>query len=189
MTGSTTGSTPGHKDVLDVGQSCTRRAASTRQTTYDVDPHARRPFGRRRPVSTANSSGRRTRRTATLRADEPSDTANRQTDETDETDETERMAKLEASPSKTDMTIRTRPRVRIGTRSRVTRRQHSRLQVGVRRGATNTAPLTHMPSRPDWKRPAWLFSARANVSNQSAISAKPSSRAVFAKPGYISVYS
>jgi hypothetical protein len=37
--------------------------------------------------------------------------------------------------------------------------------------------------------PAWLFSARASVSSHSAISSKPSSRAVFEKPGYISVYS
>ena len=44
-------------------------------------------------------------------------------------------------------------------------------------------------SRPSPKRPAWLFSARASVSSHSAISAKPSSRAVLAKPGYISVYS
>src|SRR5581483_3134868 len=44
-------------------------------------------------------------------------------------------------------------------------------------------------SRPEVKRPAWLFSARASVSSHSAISSKPSSRAVFAKPGYISVYS
>src|SRR5690606_5688688 len=44
-------------------------------------------------------------------------------------------------------------------------------------------------SRPSVKRPAWLFSARASVSSHSAISSKPSSRAVFAKPGYISVYS
>src|ERR1035441_5969292 len=39
------------------------------------------------------------------------------------------------------------------------------------------------------KRFACDFSARASVSNQSATSAKPSSRAVFAKPGYICVYS
>ena len=44
-------------------------------------------------------------------------------------------------------------------------------------------------ARPWLNRPAWLFSARASVSNQSAISSKPSSRAVRAKPGYISVYS
>ena len=44
-------------------------------------------------------------------------------------------------------------------------------------------------SRPCWKRPAWLFSARASVSNHSAISSKPSSRAVLEKPGYIWVYS
>ena len=61
-------------------------------------------------------------------------------------------------------------------------------------------PMQHPPSthyflnqemlfKPSAKRPAWLFSARARVSNQSAISAKPSSRAVFAKPGYIWVYS
>ena len=43
--------------------------------------------------------------------------------------------------------------------------------------------------RPSVKRPAWLFSARASVSSHSATSVKPSSRAVLAKPGYISVYS
>jgi hypothetical protein len=40
-----------------------------------------------------------------------------------------------------------------------------------------------------WKRPAWLFSAFASVSNHSAMSEKPSSRAVFAMPGYIVSYS
>src|SRR5260221_8540449 len=40
-----------------------------------------------------------------------------------------------------------------------------------------------------WKRLAWLLSALARVSNQSAISPKPSSRACFAIPGYMSVYS
>ena len=44
-------------------------------------------------------------------------------------------------------------------------------------------------ARPSVNRPAWLFSARARVSNHSAISSKPSSRAVLAKPGYISEYS
>jgi hypothetical protein len=39
------------------------------------------------------------------------------------------------------------------------------------------------------KRPACDFSAFARVSNQSAISPKPSSRAAFAIPGYMSVYS
>src|SRR5262249_42075740 len=45
------------------------------------------------------------------------------------------------------------------------------------------------PSRPFVKRPAWLRSALARVSNHSAISGKPSSRAVLAMPGYIWVYS
>jgi hypothetical protein len=40
-----------------------------------------------------------------------------------------------------------------------------------------------------WKRPACDFSALARVSNQSAISGKPSSRAAFAIPGYMLVYS
>src|SRR6185312_4392746 len=40
-----------------------------------------------------------------------------------------------------------------------------------------------------WKRPACDFSAFARVSNQSAISSKPSERAVLAMPGYMSVYS
>ena len=40
-----------------------------------------------------------------------------------------------------------------------------------------------------WNFPAWDFSAFAKVSNQSAISSKPSCRAVLAIPGYISVYS
>lgn len=44
-------------------------------------------------------------------------------------------------------------------------------------------------SRPFWKRPACDFSAFASVSNHSAISLKPSSRATLAKPGYISVNS
>ena len=44
-------------------------------------------------------------------------------------------------------------------------------------------------SSPLVKRPACDFSARASVSNHSAISSKPSSRAVLAKPGYIWVYS
>ena len=44
-------------------------------------------------------------------------------------------------------------------------------------------------SRAFWKRPAWVFSARARVANQSAISSKPSSRAVFAQAGYIAVNS
>ena len=44
-------------------------------------------------------------------------------------------------------------------------------------------------SRPFWKRPAWDFSALARVSNQLAISTKPSSRAEAAMPGYMSVYS
>ena len=39
------------------------------------------------------------------------------------------------------------------------------------------------------KRPACDFAALARVSNQSAISVKPSSRAIFAIAGYISVYS
>src|SRR5258705_1383556 len=45
------------------------------------------------------------------------------------------------------------------------------------------------PSSAFWKRLAWLRSALASVSNQSAISVKPSVRACFAMPGYISVYS
>ena len=40
-----------------------------------------------------------------------------------------------------------------------------------------------------WKRPACDFSAFARVSNHSAISSNPSSRAVRAIPGYMSVYS
>ncbi len=40
-----------------------------------------------------------------------------------------------------------------------------------------------------WKRPACDRSALARVSNHSAISSNFSSRAVFAIPGYISVYS
>ena len=44
-------------------------------------------------------------------------------------------------------------------------------------------------SRAFWKRLACERSAFASVSNQSAISSKPSSRADFAIPGYISVYS
>src|SRR6266853_1303173 len=40
-----------------------------------------------------------------------------------------------------------------------------------------------------WKRPACDFPALASVSNQSAISSKPSWRAARAMPGYMSVYS
>jgi hypothetical protein len=40
-----------------------------------------------------------------------------------------------------------------------------------------------------WKRFACERSAFASVSNQSAISSKPSPRAAFAIPGYMSVYS
>ena len=54
---------------------------------------------------------------------------------------------------------------------------------------TRVAAQSLRPSRPFWKRPACERSARARVSNHSAISSKPSSRAVFAKPGYIWVYS
>ena len=46
-----------------------------------------------------------------------------------------------------------------------------------------------MDSKVFWNLPACDFSAFAKVSNQSAISSKPSSLAVFAIPGYISVYS
>src|SRR3546814_17284681 len=48
---------------------------------------------------------------------------------------------------------------------------------------------TSIASKVFWNLPAWLFSAFASVSNQSAISSKPSSRAVRAIPGYMSVYS
>src|SRR5205823_9923889 len=53
------------------------------------------------------------------------------------------------------------------------------------------APLAcaQMLSRAFWKRLACERSALASVSNQSAISPKPSSRAAFAMPGYMSVYS
>ena len=44
-------------------------------------------------------------------------------------------------------------------------------------------------ARPSVNRPAWLFSARASVSSHSATSSKPSSWAVLANPGYISLYS
>jgi hypothetical protein len=44
-------------------------------------------------------------------------------------------------------------------------------------------------SSPFVNRPAWLRSALASVSNHSAISGNPSSRAVRAMPGYICVYS
>src|SRR6185369_4083833 len=44
------------------------------------------------------------------------------------------------------------------------------------------------PSSARWKRSACDFSALARVSNQSAISSKPSSRAVRAILGYMSVY-
>ena len=50
-------------------------------------------------------------------------------------------------------------------------------------------PRHSIASRAFWKRLACERSALAKVSNQSAISSKPSSRAVFAMPGYMSVYS
>src|SRR5262249_4273163 len=59
-----------------------------------------------------------------------------------------------------------------------------------RAGGRPPAPLGQlMVSSAAWKRPAWLFSAPASVSSHSAISSRASSRAVLAKPGYISVYS
>ena len=58
----------------------------------------------------------------------------------------------------------------------------------LRTGAPAAGRQTKSSSR-DWNRPAWDFSAFASVSNQSAISPKPSSRAVLAIPGYMSVYS
>src|SRR5882757_5219349 len=51
------------------------------------------------------------------------------------------------------------------------------------------ARVQSKPSSARWNRPACDFSALARVSNQSAISSKPSSRAVRAMPGYMSVYS
>ena len=62
------------------------------------------------------------------------------------------------------------------------------LVVGTPVGSTR-AYFAFSESRPFWNRPACERSARARVSNHSAISSKPSSRAVFAKPGYICVYS
>src|SRR5574341_549245 len=59
-------------------------------------------------------------------------------------------------------------------------------------GRSLERPLTHQSERLSsafWKRLAWLRSAFASVSNQSAISPKPSSRACLAMPGYMSVYS
>ena len=50
-------------------------------------------------------------------------------------------------------------------------------------------PRQRTESRPWLNRAAWLFSARARVSSHSATSSKPSSRAVRANPGYISLYS
>src|SRR5213079_1171640 len=53
----------------------------------------------------------------------------------------------------------------------------------------STLSAHQMLSRAFWKRLACERSAFASVSNQSAISPKPSSRAAFAMPGYMSVYS
>src|SRR6202007_1816685 len=50
-------------------------------------------------------------------------------------------------------------------------------------------PLDQFSSSAFWKRPACDFPALASVSNQSAISSKPSWRATRAMPGYTSVYS
>src|SRR5688572_13923387 len=54
-----------------------------------------------------------------------------------------------------------------------------------------TFRLGYLPSVSSafWKRFAWERSAFASVSNQSAISSKPSPRAALAMPGYMSVYS
>src|SRR5206468_6066325 len=51
------------------------------------------------------------------------------------------------------------------------------------------ACAAQMASRAFWKRLACERSALARVSNQSAISSKPSWRAALAMPGYMSVYS
>ena len=56
-------------------------------------------------------------------------------------------------------------------------------------GAGGTPSAQVREASPSLNRPAWLFSARARVSSHSAISSKPSSRAVLANPGYISEYS
>src|SRR5690606_17299123 len=68
----------------------------------------------------------------------------------------------------------------------------SRQRLRRRRTSRRQQPLSRnyeMLSSNAWKRPACDFSALASVSNQSAISLKPSSRAVLAMPGYMSVYS
>ena len=60
------------------------------------------------------------------------------------------------------------------------------------RFATRASPELVQDSRASsafWKRLACERSALASVSNQSAISSKPSSRAYLAMPGYMSVYS
>ena len=60
---------------------------------------------------------------------------------------------------------------------------------GVVRGGHRGRPSYETDSSPCVNRPACDFSALASVSSHSAISSKPSSRAVLANPGYISVYS
>src|SRR5690348_9176142 len=93
--------------------------------------------------------------------------------------------------------------VEIGVlpRNRMPRRRfeaafpHGKFPLKKRRGAPQRSPQQTsglgqpMVSSAFWKRPACDFSALASVSNQSAISAKPSCRAVLAMPGYMSVYS
>ena len=69
------------------------------------------------------------------------------------------------------------------------RARRGRTARPVGRPRRDAARLADRVSSIFWKRPACDFSALASVSNQSAISAKPSSRAVFAMPGYMSVYS
>ncbi len=67
-----------------------------------------------------------------------------------------------------------------------------RATVGPRPGRLIIRVLIDQPSRLSrafWNLLAWERSALASVSNQSAISSKPSSRAVLAMPGYMSVYS
>src|SRR5689334_22289662 len=69
------------------------------------------------------------------------------------------------------------------------RRTNTESGTGTSSAAPTTGRSGHRPSSAFWKRPAWDFSAFASVSNHSAMSAKPSSRAAFAIDGYISVYS
>src|SRR5690606_1277543 len=68
-------------------------------------------------------------------------------------------------------------------------RSRSVRETAAGRGRPRGSAQAGISCRAFWNRLACERSALARVSNQSAISSKPSSRAVLAMPGYMSVYS